>query len=1101
MERFQLNNKYGFKDDDNNIIVPAIYDAIPYSIGDRNIVRKDDKCGVVSQEGDIIIDFIFDGIEELTNGLYAVRVNLDQKNWECYVIDEFGKTIIKNSYKHIYNVGRYIQCFKEAYYEFHSFSSEANRYSYKWQKDGVVYDVNGNLIREGKAIEDLGTLLLFDVESKVIAFDVNESRLLLNVYDEFHQLTENRYIVRKSAEDGNWFFGVINKFEEIIIPFDYKYIKGHNKFIQCFKYAECEKEYHKSLNNHYTYDNFKDEIWYNTDGILIHEGKANYLFNSLLAVQSNNKWGVKNSSNQRIVNFFYDAISFISENIIICKDSNIGLLGENGNLIISPSYKKIESVNVQEGIYHDWHGKLYDCYSHEYFYDTNGCYFNWKGEKLDRLYHKETSVNDRGNILKSGESFFSIENTIILSTSNYSELFSVKTGIIPNSRYEEIHQLTNLSFCVKQNGLYGIYRVDTEELIIPCEYDRIVFKGGHTVLLCKNNKWGAKDLILPKHIFYNLLKVDIPLEYEELSILNENQTLFGAKKHYLTYFEKEDKYNYVILKRDGAECDKYDELKLEGQFTIYNSNRILTKKNEKFGFVSLSGFITIPFIYDEIKKREDGFWDVCIGESWGVIDIDGREIVSVKYNKPISFAIKENKTPNAISALNIVTTSIGNRKGIIDCSGKEIIPAIFEHLMICDEDGYFFGYDGYEDNHYSNFFTDVRCATWGYMNSKGEIIIDAKYDCFKVGAYFIQAGRDGCFVGSEDNNDYTHDDSYTGVYDLYTKEGDLIIGGFHEMIYDAEQEVFAFFFGGKWERYCSYSDDWNNIYCYDWRFAYLNDLWLILDKNLNTITRKEDGTQYHFDKGFIGKIEIRKEEKKVTHVYNMPIKLMHKGFSHFGDGCAIVKTSNDEHNSKKAILDIKSGAQSEFFDDVEQISTSQFFFAKGNRCGITTITSECVSAEYLVFTFPVEGYFFSIITLDETDCQVSLRHIANPSEVIAIAINRIKIDDLIDKIGFGRFKIQVDSPCELHDIKVPLLKVFDQSFQSLLNKEETSYFCNKWKDNYYFANDWRFGPSEDCGGYCDDDSDYMRDSWDAMTDGMYGDMPDGFDGDFDFLGR
>jgi hypothetical protein len=28
----------------------------------------------------------------------------------------------------------------------------------------------------------------------------------------------------------------------------------------------------------------------------------------------------------------------------------------------------------------------------------------------------------------------------------------------------------------------------------------------------------------------------------------------------------------------------------------------------------------------------------------------------------------------------------------------------------------------------------------------------------------------------------------------------------------------------------------------------------------------------------------------------------------------------------------------------------------------------------------------------------------------------------------------------------------------------------------------------------------MRDSWDAMTDGMYGDMPDGFDGDYSFLG-
>lgn len=33
-----------------------------------------------------------------------------------------------------------------------------------------------------------------------------------------------------------------------------------------------------------------------------------------------------------------------------------------------------------------------------------------------------------------------------------------------------------------------------------------------------------------------------------------------------------------------------------------------------------------------------------------------------------------------------------------------------------------------------------------------------------------------------------------------------------------------------------------------------------------------------------------------------------------------------------------------------------------------------------------------------------------------------------------------------------------------------------------------------------DGHDYARDTWDAMTDGMYGDMPDGFDGDFSFLG-
>lgn len=51
-------------------------------------------------------------------------------------------------------------------------------------------------------------------------------------------------------------------------------------------------------------------------------------------------------------------------------------------------------------------------------------------------------------------------------------------------------------------------------------------------------------------------------------------------------------------------------------------------------------------------------------------------------------------------------------------------------------------------------------------------------------------------------------------------------------------------------------------------------------------------------------------------------------------------------------------------------------------------------------------------------------------------------------------------------------------------------YDNNDKDDDYYDN-----------SYDDyDDHDYMRDTWDAMTDGMYGDMPKGFDGDFDFLG-
>lgn len=37
--------------------------------------------------------------------------------------------------------------------------------------------------------------------------------------------------------------------------------------------------------------------------------------------------------------------------------------------------------------------------------------------------------------------------------------------------------------------------------------------------------------------------------------------------------------------------------------------------------------------------------------------------------------------------------------------------------------------------------------------------------------------------------------------------------------------------------------------------------------------------------------------------------------------------------------------------------------------------------------------------------------------------------------------------------------------------------------------------------YGDNDIDYAAETWDAMTDGMYGDMPDGFDDDYSFLGH
>lgn len=61
-------------------------------------------------------------------------------------------------------------------------------------------------------------------------------------------------------------------------------------------------------------------------------------------------------------------------------------------------------------------------------------------------------------------------------------------------------------------------------------------------------------------------------------------------------------------------------------------------------------------------------------------------------------------------------------------------------------------------------------------------------------------------------------------------------------------------------------------------------------------------------------------------------------------------------------------------------------------------------------------------------------------------------------------------------------------------------------NDIYTSNDDAECYDEDFGSGYNSNEDYydceytLEDTWDAMTDGMYGDMPEGWDGDLEFLG-
>lgn len=1118
---FEIGGKHGFKDG-YKIVIPAQFESTSSFHDGLALVMLNRKFGVINTTGDFVIPNEYDDLRHLFGELYAARINSGKDDWKCGVIDANNKIIIPFEYKCIHSKDdKYFLCYKTAISNTENvrYLSLNSRYSYTKQSECNWFNLTGAFLTALDVVNNNEDYLIIKNQSdKFGAIHSDGNTSIEPIYDTLEYCTDNVFLA--TQERDNLITSCIVGNNDNVIFSTLSDIFFKDGF---FLVSSAEHE----------------DQWISVDGKVTYVGHATPLSSNYLKVYKNKKCGVLDKNGDKVINFIYDGIVFCKTFFVVRREDCIGLVGLKGEVILDAVYKKLECVSIENNPLFlgsektlgkkRWDNTVYKGYCKEYCFDTAG-HTNYNGNPCDYLCRSVITLNQRYNnrfneteyIISASDSF-DLTKPIILYTEEYCELFTTADGIIQNSRFDEIQQITQVCYVVKKNDKYGVFRIDESTITIPVEHDQIQFFGGHTVLLRKDNMWGAKSLVLKKHLFYILAKVDIPFENFEIKILDNSQFHFGVKRKYINNYNGEEKPYFTIINSNGKGNEALQELYLEDNFERFDDNHYLTKRNGKYGFVSSFGYISIPFIYDEIENRKTGSFNVRIGNAWGVIDLSGKELVRVKYAQPIPLyiAAPENsyfdydflkndiaKVVKRYKDRIIVSDALSGFLGCLDMKGNEVIPTIYQHLQFDDKnheydkelpgDFLFFGFGGTTDSEYCTFFSDVIYGTWGCLSYDGKIIINPKYSCLRVTDNFIIAGRDGCFIGDSDSY---NSDEYDGVFDLYTFDGELLIGGFREVLYDSVNKVYAFFFGGEWERYCSYEDEWNGIRDYSYRFKRNNDLWLLLDSELKAIIRNPDNSQHHFSKGFIGNIEIKNEDSKVKHIYNMPLFLMSKGFKCFGLNCAIVKDSNSDE-AKVAALDFKTGNQTPFHESIEQITDDLFFFSDERKSGIRTISDIVIPADYLFFTKPDNGYFFGAKELGDGFSSLTLFHVSDLSKPIATAIESTKTSSLISDLGYGRLKLDFFGGRDLSNARIPKKNIFAADFLKLVDDTETNYFTDKWKNPYYFGSDYRIG-AEDYyePDYSDDDRDYMRDSWDAMTDGMYGDMPDGFDGDFDFLGR
>ena len=870
----------------------------------------------------------------------------------------------------------------------------------------------------------------FEENSKFGYRDEDGTIAILAKYDDAKEFKENLAIVKY-----NGFYGVINSSDIVVIDFIYSTIEENKLFFEC-------KE---TLEN----DSITKSLWYNRDGVVLHEGKATALSENLLCISNGKKFGVISQDGNRIINCLYDEIVLSNELLIVLRGDTLGLYDLSGNVILDAFCHSIESVVIENNsmllgrttFSEKRDSNQYPGYCKEFYFDTDNNshtispYIHFHcGTKKDLLYREAIMATSKWKVYNVNQSYNpeyfietiktikDITKPMIISTGTIKMIFTKSEGILPNSEFDDIQQIAQICCVVKKDNLYGVYRIDTKSLVIPIEYESIRFYGGHTVLLCKDGLWGAKDIMLDNPI-YTAYKVSIPTDYLEIKILDDLQQYYGCKIE----DEWHENAYYSIIKSNSEEIDFGRHINFNSQFDYFGPELILTSEDGKYGFVSINGYVSIPFKYEEIRIRKDGKFDVRIGDRWGLLTSEGYEIVPVLYTLPM---------PHKLNNGIIVQDADSYCFGVINKDGVRTVPCIYEHLFESeDEQLFFYIYDGYPDTFrelrdYESFF-EYSSGKCGVVNVNGKQIVDAKYAYIRIYSNFILAGRDGTTYKT-----YPSD----AVYDLYTKEGELLIGGFKEVIYNEAHELFFFFFGGDFEcggEHNVWGDfDEHESWDYYEKFDRGIDKWLILDKDLKTILRDEKGERFQFPKGFIGKVEIKKEGKKKTYVYNMPLKYFvtvhhdpeHLRFCNMSD---IISNNSIIIKYGTQAIDIASGKTTKEFSHIEQITDKLFLYKDADTVGITNIDSDILIGNCFLITRPVSNYIFIAMEKSVNECCLWLYDINNITTPITLAISNIDKKNLISFAERENLKMEFDkNHSGLKSIVLQTSDIFDEDFVS-----------------------------------------------------------------------
>lgn len=356
---------------------------------------------------------------------------------------------------------------------------------------------------------------------------------------------------------------------------------------------------------------------------------------------------------------------------------------------------------------------------------------------------------------------------------------------------------------------------------------------------------------------------------------------------------------------------------------------------------------------------------------------------------------------------------------------------------------------------------------WGCKNSNGRIIIPAKYDFI-----FLDKDNDDIFLCGRDGKSYTgykrkgffKDDFeltsvYTGVYDLYSRDGGLLVGGFIDYKYIKECNVYLLRFGRNYI-WCEGTGTPSSPY----KFKAPYGKWMFLDSKyrINGHNGSIVGTIFNLRNGYWqGKSYYENNEmildntlfKKIEMV-NPKTFLCEKEYS-----CMII------YLRENPVKEIISSVEYKWIDVLDETYAISY---DNGKIGLLRKGMEAIPCEYSYITKPVDGWCFAIkrypFIPDKTTWHkffvifynVEKNRYLNCYKNAIVAINNIDEKALEDALYNGGFMLYAKD--NQHDLSsYTILKKFTHLFRTdFLQQLNSTYSIEKFEPtgNYWESSDW-----------------------------------------------